>query len=478
MTAAQYERELAEARATRERADEAYAEEQRRLEEHLDQQIAAQAELQQRLREEQETLEQLRTGAALGVAEPVAAPSELTRDQLEMIRFRSIMDQAGEAVILSDVKSSEIIDANETACKWLRHPREELIGMSANDIDVGFPLRPPDLLDLTLTETRDLARPMVFDGGKHRRRDGSTFPVEVSITRLAYGTEDYVLAVARDIKGRKRAADELQESEERYRSLFDYTRDAVYIITRAGEVEEANDAALNLFGYTREEFVGLDARRLYVDADDIRKFQQQMANKGVIINFELTLTRRDESQVRCLLTASLRRRGDGAIRSYQCIARKIPNRISDPKIEPGKELSAELVDADASVLVIFDDEVVPAETSQILERAGIRVLTARSGREAVDRFRVHHREIAAVLMGVPAGESSVKSTFAEIRRIDPDKLVVIAAGEADEELGEDVTGGGPVRYIPKPVHPLALIQHMREIEGLNWPHPPAPYTPG
>ena len=62
-----------------------------------------------------------------------------------------------------------------------------------------------------MTDTRSVHRPQVYDG-VHRRRNGTSFPVEVAIARRSYGGRDLMLVVARDIKGRRVLEEAVREA--------------------------------------------------------------------------------------------------------------------------------------------------------------------------------------------------------------------------------------------------------------------------
>ena len=83
-----------------------------------------------------------------------------------------------------------------------------------------------------------------------RKKDKSTFPQEISLTTLKDGG---LICVVRDITERKLAEKQLNESEERYLSLFDRSLDCIYIHDLEGNFLDANPAALALLGYTKED---------------------------------------------------------------------------------------------------------------------------------------------------------------------------------------------------------------------------------
>jgi PAS domain S-box-containing protein len=134
------------------------------------------------------------------------------------------------------------------------------------------------------------------------------------------------LLLKQEISERKRAEEALRESEARYRTLFEDSRDTIYITARAGEFLEVNQSALDLFGYSRDEMIGLNAREIYVNPDDRTRFQQEIESKGSVTNYEVKFRRKDGKQMDCLLTASVRQDRDGSVLGYQGIIRDVTER--------------------------------------------------------------------------------------------------------------------------------------------------------
>ncbi|MFP4564809.1 MAG: PAS domain S-box protein [Spirochaetia bacterium] len=122
------------------------------------------------------------------------------------IKDYSLENAAISAFRIRD-KDGMIEWANKTACSKLGYSKEELTGMTVFDIDPTF-----------TQESWRIHRQRMRDTGAvtiestHRSRDGSLFPVEVTVTYLTYGGQFYSLSFAKDISARKRAEERLTES--------------------------------------------------------------------------------------------------------------------------------------------------------------------------------------------------------------------------------------------------------------------------
>jgi two-component system sensor kinase FixL len=95
-----------------------------------------------------------------------------------------------------------------------------------------------------------------------RRKDGSTFPMDLAISVFRLGEGRYFTGIVRDITARKRAEEELREAEERMRSIVDHVIDGIITIDQRGTVESLNPAAQRLFGYSASEVIGRNVKML------------------------------------------------------------------------------------------------------------------------------------------------------------------------------------------------------------------------
>ncbi len=383
------------------------------------------------------------------------------RREQELSRFRKIMDQAGEAIFITDPDTGRFIDANETACRWLGHRREKLLTMGVRDLDLDFPLESPDGVADHVTDTRDANRPRVYDTGSHRRRNGTSFSVEVALARRRFGDRQYMLVVARDVNKRRLTEQALRESEDKYRSLFELSRDAIYCSQRDGRVADVNDSAIDLFGYTRAEFLGLEARKLYKNPEDIREFQQDVEENGATRDLQVEFLTKSGVSFRGLLAATLRHDGDGSVQGYQCIVSPVLERGLVP--ESSAEVDAESVSAAPpakknTAVVAGKERWVIDDVRTVLERAGVDVLIARTAAAVVEIVRSRPDEIGAVLLDFAVDDPEFQGAVSEVRGISPAINVILL----QEEKGQRDLSVWANAVVRKPVHPLALAQQVRE----------------
>lgn len=125
------------------------------------------------------------------------------------------------------------------------------------------------------------------------------------------------------LPGQERAEEARRESEEKYRSLFEQSRDAIYLSMHDGRTVDVNQATLALFGYSREEILNLNARDTYADPRDREAFQREIEKNGSVTNYEVKLKKKDGTLMDCLLTSTLRRSNEGNIVGYQGILRDV-----------------------------------------------------------------------------------------------------------------------------------------------------------
>jgi diguanylate cyclase (GGDEF)-like protein/PAS domain S-box-containing protein len=157
------------------------------------------------------------------------------------------------------------------------------------------------------------------------RKDGSVFPVTLRtyLVRNERGKPTGMWAFVRDITDRKKAVEALRHSEEKYRTLFEDSRDAITITDRDGTFLDVNKAMLDLFGYRKEQIMRMKFQDLYVDPDDVARFQHEIEKKGSLRDHEAKLFKKGGKVMHCLFIVTQKRSEDGSVLGYQGIVRDI-----------------------------------------------------------------------------------------------------------------------------------------------------------
>ena len=123
-------------------------------------------------------------------------------------RFRTLVDQAMDAFFLHD-NDGLIIDVNHRACLSTGYSREELLGMRVTDIDIQAESLGHKN---TFWDGLSAQQTIIFEG-LHRRKDGTTFPVEIALGKFQMEGQIYLSGLARDISERKQAEEMMIQTE-------------------------------------------------------------------------------------------------------------------------------------------------------------------------------------------------------------------------------------------------------------------------
>ncbi|HVZ65500.1 MAG TPA: PAS domain S-box protein [Lacunisphaera sp.] len=266
-------------------------------------------------------------------------------------RLGTVMQSANDIILVFD-EQFRIVDANQQALKTYGWSGEELQGMKARD------LRTVE----TIAQFEEAAtRARAADGTTyetvHRRKDGSTLPVEVSARRVEFEGRVQWLAIIRDISERKRAEAALRKSEELYRLIAENTSDIIWLADlRTRTYTYVSASVRHALGWRPDEVVGkpvggltdsegfykedLDARMAAFDAGDMSRsvhlYQWELRHKdGSVRQAEIqtTILRDATGRAAILLGVSRdvteRKRAEAALRESEERYRLIAENTSD-----------------------------------------------------------------------------------------------------------------------------------------------------
>jgi PAS domain S-box-containing protein len=169
--------------------------------------------------------------------------------------YRTLFESVNDAlfVLLQD----RFLDCNPAAEAMFGYGRDFLVGKTP------YQLAPPYQPDGSLSRQAAMDRieaalagtPQAFEW-VHRRADGTLFDTEVNLNRMQVGGEWMTLAAVRDITERKRAEEELRQSNERWQTYIERANDLIFICDASGKITSVNRATCEVSGYTPDELLG------------------------------------------------------------------------------------------------------------------------------------------------------------------------------------------------------------------------------
>lgn len=201
--------------------------------------------------------------AATGPTDHIGAikpPVSAGIDQADVV-FRAILDAALDAIIVID-RAGSIQSANKATTDIFGYSTDEMIGQNVKMLMPEPYAREHDgYLDAYL-HTGDKKIIGIGRQVAGRRKDGTIFPMDLTVGEAQTGAGAIFVGIIRDISVRKAAELAQRESESRLLSILDTVPDAIVVIDELGLIQSFSPAAQRLFEYTEEEVVGKNVSML------------------------------------------------------------------------------------------------------------------------------------------------------------------------------------------------------------------------
>jgi PAS domain S-box-containing protein len=190
-------------------------------------------------------------------------------------RFRSVAQAAPEAIFSAD-EEGVILSWNRGAQTTFGYTEDEALGQPLTMLLLERQreaLRLAIVERVTTTPSRLIGRTQEFHG---LRKDGSDFPLELSLSKWRTGKGTFFSGIIRDISARKRAEDSLRMSEAMFKGLFSAAPDALVVSTREGRIFRINGQAEKTFGYRENELLGENEEILLAERFRAEHAQQRI----------------------------------------------------------------------------------------------------------------------------------------------------------------------------------------------------------
>jgi PAS domain S-box-containing protein len=239
----------------------------------------------------------------IGMVEDITSEKETLKALTESeSRFRAMFEGAGIGIAIT-TEDDRILDVNPALEELLGYSRDELLSMRVYDFSHPDDHERDNELFRKIADSENDTYSMQK---RYIKKDGSQIwtNLSVSIVRDDNGELKFMLGMVQDITERRKAEKALKESEEKYRTLIEYSPEGLVVVTGDSlKIVYTNPAFSKIFGYSTEEVHSLSIYDLQemIHPDDfdqaIQIIMERFDGKPQITGYEIRATRKDGKMI-------------------------------------------------------------------------------------------------------------------------------------------------------------------------------------
>jgi PAS domain S-box-containing protein len=335
-------------------------------------------------------------------------------------KYRSLLEHAYDAIMIADFEGN-LLEINQKAEQLLGYSKEELIGTNISRI------HPEEELARILPAFREMVEGKthtLFDT-KVLQKDGKTIPVDISGGAITYGGRQVAHAIFRDITDHKKTekqlkdyqerleklvkerTNQLNESEEKFKNIFEDAVVGIYQSIPEGRFLMVNLALAQMYGYKSPKelmrSVTNIATDIYVDPEQRKDFIALAERDGIVRNFEIQVRTRDGFTKYVSANAHTVKDGNGKVLYYEGIVQDVTEkRLALALVTLQRDLALKLarVHSFAEGLAVI---LQAAITASGVECGGISLKNSETGRfdlvHSVGLTKNFQKKIQHILVG-------------------------------------------------------------------------------
>lgn len=270
-------------------------------------------------------------GHPIVVNDEVIAQMGIYRDITEKKRMEEALIESEEKFrILAEKSLVGIYLFQDGVFKYVNPKFEEIFGYSAEElIDKLGPkdLTHPDDWWIVEENIRKRLRGEIehvhyeFRG---LRKDKKVINAEVYGSVVNYKGKPAIIGTLQDITERKLAEEALKKSEERYRSLFEESKDGIFISTPEGKIIDLNPAMVEMYGYSsKDELLQTPIENLYMNPKERDEYKKKLEEEGFVKDYEIRGRKKDGTPITLLETSTAVKNEKGKTIAYRGIIKDI-----------------------------------------------------------------------------------------------------------------------------------------------------------
>jgi PAS domain S-box-containing protein len=238
-------------------------------------------------------------------------------------KYQKLFNNEIDAICIFEVETRRIIDVNDAFIKSYGYSKEEALELSVDDVSAE-----PEVSQEVIKrsdETGNVFIPL----RRNRKKDGTEFFVEISTGPFNWKGLRVMYAVIRDITDRKRAEEQVRESEERFRAAFENAAVGASMANLKGRFIKVNRFLCGMLGYSEEEFLSRTFSEV-THPDDVQigldAMKKMLSGEATYTSFEKRYLRKDGQLINVIISPALIRDGDGNPQYFVALFQDITDR--------------------------------------------------------------------------------------------------------------------------------------------------------
>jgi PAS domain S-box-containing protein len=215
-------------------------------------------------------------------------------------RTQFTLDHYSDSVFWLSVPDFNIIDVNPAGCLLLGYTREELLEMTVFDFDPIFANADLDKLWKVIRQESSNRQESV-----HQNKNGDQFPVEILSYLIDFEGDESIVSFTRDITAQKQAEEQLKQSEQEYRKIFENVAYVFYEASLEGILLNITPSVERMTNYTQKDLIGKPMEVFYYDPSVREPLLKALYEKGEILDFEIDVKDLDGKPIPASLNSKI-----------------------------------------------------------------------------------------------------------------------------------------------------------------------------
>ncbi len=228
----------------------------------------------------------------VGVVHDIRKRKELEISLSEtMEKLKYMMEAESDAVMIMDATKQTILEANNSAFQLFGFSKENLLGLTINDISTDTQNSDPAENGNTANFGQIFKQPLNY----YKKKDGTVFPAQTSTVTFPVRDQKIYLKIIRDISNQTQMEGQIRESNDHLQDILNHSNAIIYQKDTEGKYTMVNSQFEALFKVSNEKVIGKTENEVLPEtlANKIKQNDQRVLETGSVVQSEESILHND-----------------------------------------------------------------------------------------------------------------------------------------------------------------------------------------